>query len=373
MGYKEIRLNLPTDYSEEQLRGKISKELKIKEFSHQIKNKSLDARKKNKIHWQLLVSVSSEHITGGASPTPAAMEIPYRKTDEKVVVVGSGPAGFFCALVLQKAGFSTTLVERGAEVDKRAEGIKGFEQTGEFDPAGNYAFGEGGAGTFSDGKLTSRSKHISLERDFVISSYIKAGAPEVIRYMAHPHIGSDNLKNIIKVLRKQFLDIGGRILFETVLEDISIKGQKVCEAEITNGVIEADRFVFAPGNAAYDTYRMLLEKGIKFRTKNFAIGCRVEHPQEIINEAQWGQKRLKGVKAAEYRLAAAHTGDFPVYTFCMCPGGRIVPSTAYGNTNIVNGMSFYNRSGKFSNAACVAGINLDALTGRENSPMEALD
>ena len=373
MGYQEITLKLPTDYSEDQLKQKIGKKLKLKEFSWQIKRKSLDARNKSNIYWQILVSVSSKHIRGPESKASPKLDIPYRETKEKVVVVGSGPAGFFCAFVLQKAGFNTILIERGREVEKRAEGIRKLEETGEFDPISNYAFGEGGAGTFSDGKLTSRSKHISLEREFIISSYINAGAPEVIKYMAHPHLGSDNLRRIVKSLRKQFLDIGGNILFETFLEDIKIKDRKVREVTTSKGALEADKFVIATGNAAYETYRMLIERGIKFRTKNFALGCRVEHPQEIINEAQWGKKSLDGVKAAEYRLASACTGEIPVYTFCMCPGGRIIPSTAYGNTNIVNGMSFYNRAGKFSNAACVAGINLDSLTGREVSPLEALD
>jgi len=187
------------------------------------------------------------------------------------------------------------------------EGIRKFEATGEFDPISNYAFGEGGAGTFSDGKLTSRSKHISLEREFIISSYINAGAPESIKYMAHPHLGSDNLKNIIKVLREQFLEIGGKVLFETFLEDIKIKDGKVYEAVTTKGVMEADRVVIAPGNSAYETYRMLIDRGVEFRPKNFAIGARVEHPQEIINKAQWGRKNLSGVKAAEYRLTSSPT------------------------------------------------------------------
>ncbi|MCK5451544.1 MAG: NAD(P)/FAD-dependent oxidoreductase [Candidatus Omnitrophica bacterium] len=373
MGCKEITLKFPTDYSENQLRNKIEKELNIKEFSWQIKRKSLDARKKNRVHWQILVSVSSEHLKGVVSPVPSTLNIPYKKTKEKVIVVGSGPAGFFSAFVLQKAGFDTTLIERGSEVGKRAEGIRKFEETGEFDPINNYAFGEGGAGTFSDGKLTSRSKHILLEREFIISSYIDAGAPESIKYMAYPHLGSDNLKKIIEVLRKQFLDIGGKLLFETFLEDIKIKDGKVCEAITTNGVLEADKFVVASGNSAYETYRMLIDRGIKFRTKNCAIGCRIEHPQEIINKAQWGKKRLRGVKAAEYRLTSSGNGELPVYTFCMCPGGSIIPSAAYSDTNIVNGMSLYDRNGKFSNAACVAGINLNSLNGREMSPVEALD
>jgi len=369
----EITLKLPTNYTEEELREKIEKKLKIKKFSYQIEKKSLDARKKTDIYWQVMVSVLSKQIKKALPATFPPLNIPYRKRKEKAVVVGSGPAGFFCAFVLQKAGFNTTLIERGQDVKKRIEGIGEFEKTGVFNPVSNYAFGEGGAGTFSDGKLTSRSKRISQEREFILSAYISAGAPEEIGYMAHPHLGSDNLKRIVKRLRANFLSIGGRILFETLLEDLKIENQIVREAVITSGGIEADEFIIAPGLSAYDTYRMLIKCGVKFRTKGFAIGCRVEHPQEIINNAQWGQKSLPGVKAAEYRLTSRGDGNLPVYTFCMCPGGSIVPSSAYKNANIVNGMSFYNRDGKFANAACVAGINLDKLNGRQTSPIEALD
>jgi len=349
MGYLEISLNLPTDYTGDQLRQKISQELDITEFSYQIENKSLDSRKKNNIHWLLRISVLSEEIKGEAPLVSQSLNIPYQKRKEKVVVVGSGPAGFFSAFVLQKAGFHTTLVERGSEVNKRAEGIREFERTGVFNPACNYAFGEGGAGTFSDGKLTSRSKHISKERQFVLSSYINAGAPEEIAYMAHPHLGSDNLKKIVRNLREEFLNVGGSVLFDTLLEDLRIKDDKVAEAVTSSGRIEADYFIIAPGHSAYETYRMLIGRKVKFRTKSFAIGSRVEHSQEIINKAQWGRTSLPGVKAAEYRL------------------------TAYANTNIVNGMSRYKRNGKFANAACVAGVHPDMLIGRESSPQEALD
>ncbi|MFH1362988.1 MAG: FAD-dependent protein [Candidatus Omnitrophota bacterium] len=373
MGYKEISLKLPTDYTKDQLREKIKKKLKIKEFSCQIERKSLDARKKADIHWQVLISVSSKQIKGSV-PTPLPpINISYRKRTEKVVVIGSGPAGFFCAFVLQKAGFNTTLIERGSDVKQRAEGISEFEKTGMFNSVSNYAFGEGGAGTFSDGKLTSRSKHVSQERKFILDAYISAGAPSEIGYMAHPHLGSDNLSKIVTRLREDFLNIGGRVFFETFLKDLKSENKRAREAITTSGGIEADEFVVAPGHSAYETYRMLIKRGVKFRTKNFAIGCRVEHLQEVINNAQWGQKSLPGVKAAEYRLASKGDGNLPVYTFCMCPGGSIIPASAYKNTNIVNGLSLYNRDGKFANAACVAGVNLDRLIGRQTSPLEALD
>ena len=373
MGYREITLKLPTDYTEEQLRKSIEKELRITEFFYQIEKKSLDARKKDRIHWQLRVSVVSEEIKGDAPVVSPSLIIPYRERREKAVVAGSGPAGFFSAFVLQKAGFATTLIERGSDVKKRAEGIRTFEKTSVFNPVSNYAFGEGGAGTFSDGKLTSRTKHISKEKQFIVSSYINAGAPEEIAYLAHPHLGSDNLKKIVKNLREEFLNAGGTVLFETFLEDLKIENGKVIEAVTTSGGIEADYFIIAPGHSAYETYRMLIRRGVRFRTKNFAIGSRVEHPQEIINRAQWGRESLPGVKAAEYRLTSKGDGNLPVYTFCMCPGGRVVPASAYKNTNIVNGMSRYKRDGEFTNAACVAGVNPDKLTGREITPLEALD
>lgn len=373
MGYKEIDLKLPTDFDDQQLRNKIKKELRVNNFKYRILNKSLDARKNSFIHWQTRVAVISDEIKGGVPEQEPELKIPRRKRPQKALVLGSGPAGFFAAYVLQRAGFQTTIVERGAEVEKRDRGILKFEQSGVFDPVCNYAFGEGGAGTFSDGKLTSRSKHISLEKRFILNSYIKAGAPDEIGYMTHPHVGSDNLKIIVKNLRRDFMNMGGTILFETMLEDIVIANGRVKSAITSAGIIDADIFVLAPGHSSYETYRMLINRGIPFRSKNFALGFRAEHPQEIINRAQWGKASLPGVKAAEYRLTSNREGRLPVFSFCMCPGGMVVPATAYAKTNIVNGMSLYQRNGEFANAACVAGIHPDQLTGHETSALEALD
>jgi uncharacterized protein len=212
MGFKTISLKLPTDFTSEKLRSKISKELRISDFTFQIENKSLDARNKSNIFWLVQVVVNSPEIKGGEEINTETLEIPYIKRKEQVVVVGSGPAGFFAAFVLQKAGFNVTLIERGSEVTKRGKSIQTFEKTGIFDAQNNYAFGEGGAGTFSDGKLTSRSKHISLEKKFILTCYIEAGAPDEIAYMAHPHLGTDNLKKIVRNLRLAFEKLGGKIL-----------------------------------------------------------------------------------------------------------------------------------------------------------------
>ena len=373
MGYKEISLKLPPDYTEAQLKRRIGKELNIRAFSYQIDSKSLDARKKDNIHWLIRMAVSSEELKGTPRLLVPSLEIPYQKRKEKVLVVGNGPAGFFAAYVLQKAGFQTTVIDRGAEAPKREAGIKRFERNGIFDPVGNYAFGEGGAGTFSDGKLTSRSKHISEEKRFIIESYIQAGAPEEIAYMAHPHIGSDRLKIIVQRLRKQYQKIGGKVYFETLLEDLKVEKDRIVEAVTSAGSLDADMLIIAPGHSSFETYRMLNKRGVSFRTKNFAIGSRVEHLQDVINLAQWGKKKLPGVKAAEYRLTCNCKGNLPVFTFCMCPGGTVVPATAYSYSNIVNGMSRYLRNGKFANAACVAAVNPDRLLQKNTTPLEILD
>ncbi len=371
MGFKDITLKLAVDYSDEQLKRKIAKKLGIKSFTWHIERKSLDARKKNDIHWQLRVAVSSDDVKGGAPERPSALPVPYKKRPQKIVIVGSGPAGFFAAFLLQKAGFQTTIIERGSSVEKREKEIDDFERTGAFRSVSNYAFGEGGAGTFSDGKLTSRTKGISAEKIFMIQSYINAGAPEEIGYLAHPHVGTDNLRIIVKNLRDEFERDGGVIHFETMFDDLITQNGRVKSIITSTGELEADALILATGHSAYDTYRMLIKRGVPFRAKNFAVGYRAEHPQHIINLAQWGRKELPGVKAAEYRLTAKSAGR-PVYTFCMCPGGTVVPATAYADANIVNGMSFYKRDGQFANAACVAGVHPDELLGEASSALDAL-
>jgi len=372
MGFQEITHKIRTNYSEQELRKEIAKRLKIKDFDYELIGKSLDARNKRRIIWQLRIRVFSDELKGHFD-TKEKLEVPFTDRDQRVCVVGSGPAGFFAAFVLQKAGYKTTLIERGTDVNKRTKGIDEFEKSGKFSPISNYAFGEGGAGTFSDGKLTSRSKHISLERQFILNAYIDAGAPKEIAYMAHPHLGSDNLKLIVKKLRQQYEELGGKILFETLMTDVKVTNSKVNKVITDKGEIDTDILFIAPGHSAFETYRMLIRNGVQFRNKNFAIGSRMEHPQQIINYTQWGVEKLEGVKAAEYRLTSKGTGNQQIYTFCMCPGGMIVPATAYEDTNIVNGMSLYQRDAQYANAACVSGTHINDLLKKEVSPLESLE
>lgn len=372
MGYKELELRVTLKASTAELHAVISKKTGLKNFEFQILRKSLDARNKKNIFWQYRVGVSSNLIKEGTKPGLPLIEIPKRPYQSSVFVAGSGPAGIFCALVLAEAGMAVTLIEQGSKVQKRQQSIQHFENFGVFDEQNNYSFGEGGAGTFSDGKLTSRTKGISKERNYIFSSFVEAGAPSEIMYMTHPHLGSDNLFRITKNLREKLKQLGGRIHFETKLEEIKVCGENIVKAITSQGEIEAEHFVVAPGHSSYETYKMLIRNKIPFQTKNFAIGMRAEHQQQLINVAQWGVPDLPGVKAAEYRLTASDHAKKPVYSFCMCPGGVVVPATPYKHTNIVNGMSLYKRSNNFANAAIVTGIHPDELLNKTSEPLEAL-
>ncbi len=373
MGQKNLTLQLPTDYTEDDIRRSIKGELGLTDFSFHLSNKSLDARKRSNIHWLINLVVISDQIADNGLDTSESLQIRFAPQQQKIIIIGSGPAGFFSAFALQSAGFETLLIERGSEVNRRQKAIHTFESGNAFDASDNYAFGEGGAGTFSDGKLTSRSKHISAERRFILKQYIAAGGPHEIAYLAHPHLGTDNLRQIVVNLRKNYESIGGKILFNTLFIDLLIHEGKKFRLITNTGDLDADAVFIAPGHSAFETYRMLMRRGVPFRTKGFALGSRMEHPQELINQMQWGQKSLPGVKAAEYRLTSEADGKHPVYSFCMCPGGMVVPATAYAHTNIVNGMSHYSRSGSFANAACVAGIHPDGFAGKKVSPLETLD
>jgi uncharacterized protein len=365
LNYKDIELKMPTAFTEQELRKQISKKLRIKKFIPEILLQSLDARQKPNVNWQLRVRVISDEIRGGAFTPEPGLAIPYQQRNSKVVVVGSGPAGFFAGFVLQKAGFSVTIIEKGPQVEPRFQDITDFESGGPFKSNSNYCHGEGGAGTFSDGKLTSRTKGIGIEKKFVFEHYIDAGAPDEIRYLAKPHIGSDKLRIVVPNLRKQFEESGGQMLFETEVTELDIKNDN-CRSVITSkGEYPCDILVLAPGHSSFQTYRMLHQHGVLFRTKPFAVGVRVEHPQELINQSQWQAVKLPGVKAAEYKLTHTTANGLPVYSFCMCPGGRVIPSAPTHRQNIVNGVSDYARNTPFANAAIVAGTDLSKILNKQ--------
>jgi len=373
MGYAEFDLTVPVGSGYDELRAAIRRTVKTETFTFDILLKSLDARKKNRIVWSYRVGVNSPAL-GGAAPAPAPrLEHDQVGKGRRIVVVGTGPAGLFSALYLARSGFKVTVLERGGRVEARKEAIDAFEAGGAFSAANNYCFGEGGAGTFSDGKLSSRTKGINAERNYVYDAFISAGAPDEIRYMTHPHLGSDLLFGMTARLRGLLLEAGCELVYDTRFLSLAEYGSGTVRSIHTDaGDLDTHAFVLAVGHSAYETHRSLISSGVPYRVKNFALGFRAEHAQEIINHAQWGVPALPGVKAAEYRLTA-QAGQTGVYTFCMCPGGTVVQASAYGDASVVNGKSDYSRDGMYANAAVVAGVDLARLTGRDMRAEDALD
>jgi len=372
MGQKYIDFKLPTDYNSEILKSKIEKEIGTRDFFFEINKQSLDARQSRKIHWATRVKVTSPAIKSEIEQIPKFSLPEFKSNRGKMAVVGSGPAGFFAAWVGLLSGLEVTIFELGPEVFKRIREVKAFEKNGKLNERANYAYGEGGAGTFSDGKLTSRTKSIAAERAWIFEQYIEAGAPEEIKYLSKPHIGSNLLVKTARNMRKKFIERGGHIHFDTAVTSINKKGNKVISIETEKGLFDADYFIFAPGHSSYSTYRILMDAGARFVNKPFAIGSRIEHSQELINIAKWKQPQIPGVKAADYALTY-NDASLPVYSFCMCPGGMVVPAPPSRRANIVNGMSNYKRNYPYSNSAIVAGISLPELLNRVVSPMESLD
>lgn len=366
-----FEIRLPLEYDGDDILKSLRKKGVKRPGKYIIERKSLDARKKPNLYWNLKITLEKDP-PNFREISSTILDITYKKHDKKVVVVGSGPSGIFSGLVLLQAGYQVTLLERGSDVEKRDRDISDLLEHATFNPNSNFAFGEGGAGTFSDGKLTSRSKHINREKDYILATFINNGAPEEIFSMVHPHLGSDNLKIIVKNMREQFINLGGEILFDTTFLSMKEKDGSVNAVDTTRGEIECDYLLLGIGHSSFETYRELINSGLQFKPKNFAIGFRAEHHQEIINMAQWGQKSVPGLKAAEYRLTAK-ADDTSVFSFCMCPGGTIVPAAALPETSVVNGMSNYLRDGVYANAAVVASFSFDRLKGREVSPLETLD
>ena len=290
--------------------------------------------------------------------------IPKTKKEKQVIVVGSGPAGLFCALSLAYAGMKPILIERGKDVDARKKDIDLFWQEGQLDESSNVQFGEGGAGTFSDGKLTTNIKDI--KKEFILEEFVKAGAPKEILYEAKAHIGTDYLETVVKNMRQTILDLGGTVMFETTFVDFETEEDKVKKIIVEkNGqkkIMYCDALVLAIGHSARDTYRLLHKKGIQMSRKPFAVGVRIEHAQEMIDLNQYGRLDLK-LKASEYKLAHHNKDGRGVFTFCMCPGGQVVASSSTKDSVVTNGMSEFARDGKNANSALLVSVLPEDFAG----------
>jgi uncharacterized protein len=348
---EELNLILPPEvaFDEAALRDFLSRRIKSENFSYRIVKRSVDARKP-----VIKVNVTLQILSEGEA---AAKIDPFRIKDvsscREIIVAGLGPAGLFSALSLIEAGFKPIIIERGNEVPERKRDVAAISTRHIVNPDSNYCFGEGGAGTFSDGKLYTRSKKRG-DNHRVLELLVLHGADPAILYEAHPHLGTDRLPRIISSIRETILKCGGIIMFKSRITDIIIENSCFRGVEINKDrVINADDIVLATGHSARDIYQLLLSHNVKLVYKPFAIGVRVEHPQEMIDRIQYhGKPRGKYLPAAAYTLVTQADGR-GVYSFCMCPGGFIVPSATAPEEVVVNGMSPSGRNSLFANSGVV--------------------
>lgn len=339
---------------------------KIKELS--IFKRSVDARKKNdvKIKYTVDVTVDGDENSvlrkcgdkKAQIVTPHVwVQRPKIKTEKRPVVVGAGPAGMFAALTLAKAGCEPIILERGKKVDERKRDVDNFFSGGKLEPSSNVQFGEGGAGTFSDGKLTTGTKNPLIP--YVLDCFVQAGAAPEIKYQAKPHIGTDVLMKVVKNLREMIISEGGEFFFGTKMTDLEIKDGKIAGVYTDNDMyFETDTVVLAIGHSARDTFEMLYKKHFNMTAKPFSVGVRIEHPQEFIDRCQYG--RFAGAPllgAADYKLAVHLPDSRGVYTFCMCPGGTVVAAASEEGGICTNGMSCFARNAKNANSAVLVGVS----------------
>lgn len=344
-----------------------AKKLKLneKEFKNfKIVKESVDARRKPNISLVYSVLVQVENLVklpadGDIRIVEDVKEerlIPGSvKLNERPVVVGTGPAGMFAGLVLAQYGYRPLILERGDRVENRTQIVRRYWEKGELDPETNVQFGEGGAGTFSDGKLTTRINDRRCEK--VLEEFYKSGAPREILYKARPHIGSDVLEQVVVNMRRRIEQYGGEVRFNSKLTSLKIKENRITGI-IVNGSEEmtADVVILAIGHSARDTYQELLANGVNFIQKPFSIGVRIEHPQELINKSQYGKAAgHPALGAADYQLFYK-TGERTVYSFCMCPGGIVVASASEPGMVVTNGMSEFARDKENANSALVVSV-----------------
>lgn len=315
-----------------------------------ISKKSIDARKKDDVHYiySIDLSVKDENKYKKFDKVKEfhMPEIKIKNTDKKrPVIIGAGPSGLFAALILVQNGISPIIIEQGDCVESRKATVDKFLKTGKLNPLSNVQFGEGGAGTFSDGKLTTGINSPFCKK--VLQEFVNFGAPEQILYLSKPHIGTDNLINVIKNMREYIISKGGTFYFNTKVIDFKIVNNKIVSIYATQNSkvseILTSHVILAIGHSSRDTFEKLYELGINMEKKNFSVGVRIEHLQEDINKAQYGEITKLTLPPAEYKLAYHSPNGRSCYTFCMCPGGVVMASSSEENTIVTNGMSYYSR------------------------------
>lgn len=357
-------IKIPVTLGDEALNNVIKTKYKIREIKDlKIVKKSIDARRKDSVFYVYSVDVSTDDDEKyiGKNISKAEYQkyepVSYSGRIKKAVVVGAGPAGLMCALMLCRAGIKAILLERGKSVDERKADTENFFKSRVLDENSNVQFGEGGAGTFSDGKLTTGINDFRIGK--VLEEFYSHGAPSEILYMSKPHIGTDNLCNMVRNLREDIIANGGEVRFSHKVTDLIIKDNKVIGVEAENNgkkyIVDTDTVVVATGHSARDLFEMLKRHNIPMERKPFSVGVRIEHSQEMINKSQYGEF-AKYLGAADYKMAVHLESGRSVYTFCMCPGGRVIASSSEKGGVVTNGMSLYERDGKNANSAVLVSV-----------------
>ncbi|CDA30791.1 uncharacterized FAD-dependent dehydrogenase [Clostridium sp. CAG:492] len=371
---KITNIKIKADLSDDELFEKIYKKYKINKndvTERRIIKKSIDARNKADIFYNYSVELECKNENKIKNVQIVKKEEPFkiivnRKSSKRPVIIGAGPAGLFSALTLAQNGIKPIIIEQGKTVDERKKDVEEFQKTGKLNTLSNVQFGEGGAGTFSDGKLTS-GIHNPLCK-IVLKEFYNFGAPEQILYINKPHIGTDNLINIIRNMRNEIIKLGGEFLFNEKVTDFEFENSKVT-AVICGKRIETDTVILAIGHSARSTFEKLYEKGVKMEKKNFSIGVRIEHKQSMINKSQYGEITKLKLPPAEYKMAY-HGENRSCYTFCMCPGGTVIASSSEPETIVTNGMSVYARNGENANSAVLVNVTPNDFKGE--SPLEGM-
>lgn len=382
------QLKLPCGHSRGDLEGRVRKILRLgggEPLRIEIRKHSIDARKKPQLfdiytvdadlgiglsaEKKRIAKLRSKDISVVQPSEYSFPEAGCEKMEKRPVVIGAGPAGLFCALMLAEHGYRPILLERGRSIEHRSSDIEKYWETGVLDPSSNIQFGEGGAGTFSDGKLNTQINDKTGRSAEVLRIFVSAGAPEDILYEGKPHIGTDKLRTVIPAIRERIIAAGGEVRFEAQVTDLKIREGAVRAVILQDGgLLETDTVVLAPGHSARDTIRALYERGIPMQQKDFAVGLRVSHPQRLIDRSQYGvcekeeMERL-GLSAASYKLTARASSGRGVYSFCMCPGGYIVDASSEAGRIAVNGMSEHARNSGRANSAIVCTVGAEEFGG----------
>ncbi len=371
---QNIKLSL--DESLESLPKKICKALNIKEadiLGYRIFKEAIDARKKNDIKLVYTIDVDTtkeEKLLmkpGVMRAEPTDYIFPNQgtqKLNSAPVVIGSGPCGLFAALILAEAGYKPIVLEQGKDVDSRVKDVDDFWKKGELNPMSNVQFGEGGAGTFSDGKLTTQIKNKRCHK--VLEEMAQAGAPSEILYKNKPHVGTDILRTVVKNIRKKIIKLGGEFRFESKVTSINIQDEVITSIVVNEKeIIETNICILAIGHSARDTFEMLKKEKVNMVQKPFSVGMRIEHKQELINVSQFGEENKDNERlgAAEYKLVHHCENGRTVYSFCMCPGGYVIGSASEDGRLVTNGMSEHSRDGENANSAILVNIGPEDFDG----------